>query len=306
MFEGKLPGDIVNRALDRIGRSDIIVGDIEEGSEAAKPALRAYGPALRCLLRSAHWAFSRKQTSMRMLADATGQTPNVGTLVPAPWTYEYEYPIDCMKVRFVPWNSNPVQPNPPLMTGLAQPPLQSIRLRPAPFLVTTDSNYPIEQGANADWATLPQWWGVEGAGPTTRNVILTNVPPSPTSGMPTSFPSVIYTAFMPYPSNWDPLFEQAMVAYLAQDLAMPLSKDKRIGLAVRAEMIKTVKEIVSEARAASGNESGYPQTTDSTPDWVRVRNQGGGRYGGFGDTWGGGGGTYGSWDGLGFSNGDVF
>lgn len=308
MYEGTTPADIVNRALDAIGRSDLIIGDLQEGTEAAKPALRAYGPAMRQLTRAAHWAFARKQAPLTLLADATGQTTGVGTAVPAPWTYEYEQPIDCLKVRYLPWNSNPIAPNPPTMTGLGQPPLNAVRLRPAPFLLTSDYNYPVVIGQPASWPEVPQWWGTEGEGPVQRNVILTNVPPQPQGDSPTIYPSLVYTALMIYPSQWDDLFSEALVAYLGQKLALPLAKNDKFGLAVRAELIKTAKQAITEARLTSANESGYPQTTDHLPDWIRGRNAGGGNYGGFGgfDGWNGPGGLWGGFDSCGFSDGSVY
>ena len=49
---GSSPASVVNRALDMIGRPDLVVGELGEGTEAAKPALRAYAPAMRQMLRS--------------------------------------------------------------------------------------------------------------------------------------------------------------------------------------------------------------------------------------------------------------
>ena len=236
-----------------------------------------------------------------VVADATGQTPDVGTQVIAPWTYEYEYPIDCVKARFLPWNSNPQQPNPPLMTGLQQPPLNAVRLVPAPFLVTSDSTYPVTTGVPPAWSQYPEWWLTEGSGPVSRSVVLTNVPTQPQSNAATVFPSLVYTALVIYPSQWDDLFGEAMVAFLGQKLALTLCKDKKLGLALRGEMIKTAREAISEARAMSANESGYPQTTDHTPDWIRGRDQGGAGW------WGGGNG--GGWSGpgvLGYGWSDAY
>lgn len=303
------PASIVNRVLDALGRSDIVIGELGEGTEGAKPALRAYEPALRQLLRAAHWDWCRTQKPMALLGDATGNTPNVSTSVQAPWLYAYAWPIDCVKARFVPWNSNPITPvTPPLMTGLAQPALNGVRLRPAPFLIGTDDRYPLMLGAPQSWTDIPDW--AAGTAPTTRSIILTNVPPQPQTNAPTVFPNLVYTGFIPYPSIWDPLFEEAFVNFLTQKLAMPLVKDKKLALAVQANSIKIAKDMISEARAVNANESGYPQTTDHTPDWIRGRNRGGGNYaGGFGGgydnsnmpgiLWGG-------WDSCGFSDGSVF
>src|ERR1700744_2063852 len=101
------PSDVANEALDSIGWPRII-GDLEEGSDESKILLRAYPQLRRQLLRAANWNFARKEASMLLLADRTGQTPNVGQMVCGPFTYEYAYPNDCLKARFVPWNHNRV------------------------------------------------------------------------------------------------------------------------------------------------------------------------------------------------------
>lgn len=303
------PASVVNRALDEIGRSDLTIGELEEGTEAAKPALRAYGPTLRQLLRASHWDFARKQTPLVLLADATGQMPNVGTIVQAPWSFCYELPIDCMKVRFLPWNSNPVGVNPPLMTGLAQPALNSIRLQPAPFLVALDSNYPVVTGAPKSWDQVPEWWTSAGTGPTQRTVINTNVPPQPQGSSAAVCPSLVYTSLVVYPSQWDSLFEEAMVQVLAQRLAMPLNTDKKLGMAIRNQCIATAKEMITQARAVNANESGAPQSVDHLPDFIRVRS-GGSSWGASGlgcDSYGSGFGIgFGRWDGFSFSDGSIF
>lgn len=311
-MSGTTPAMVVNRALDLLGRSDIVIGDLEEGTEGAKPALRAYGPALRQLLRSAPWAFARKQAPLTLLADATGQTPNVGTKVQAPWTYEYQYPADCVKARFLPWNTNPVSASPPLMSGLNQPPLNSVRLIPAPFLVALDYTYPVGGTACAlTWDDIPDWASTPGEGPEQRTVIYTNVPPQPQGTDPTIYPSLIYTALVLYPSQWDALFEEAMVNYLAQKLAISLVPDKKFAVTVRNQAIAVAKEMIAEARVISGNEAGYPQTTNSNPDWMRARNWGSGWYsGGYGigawGPYGSGIGSWGDWDSIAFSNGSIF
>ena len=293
------PADIVNRVLDGLGRSDIVLGDLQEGTEGAKPALRAYGPAVRQLLRAAHWDWSRKFAPLVMLGDATGQTPNVGTLVTPPWTYEYQLPIDCMKARFLPWNSQPVSPTPPIMTGLGNPPLNALRLIPAPFLVALDYNYPVVVGQPPAWDAGPNWWDITGTGPSQRTVILTNV----------NMAWLVYTALVVYPSQWDSLFEEALVQVLIARLAMSLVKDKKFALQVKNEAIAAAKQMLSEARAANANESGFPQTTDHTPAWMRARNAGTG----WGSQWGGALGGYAGpgvlgygWDAMGFGDGNVY
>ena len=65
------PVDIVNRALDECGVEAL--GDLEEGSPAARAATRIYTPTLRQLLSGAHWNFARKEFQMVLLADYSGQ-----------------------------------------------------------------------------------------------------------------------------------------------------------------------------------------------------------------------------------------
>lgn len=293
--------DIVNRAMDMVGRRDLIIGDIEEGTEGAQVALRLYTPCLEQLLRAAHWAFARKAASLTMLADATGQTAGVGTTVIAPWVYEYAWPIDALQMRFVPQNYlNPNQtiagnislPTAPLTT-VSQPPFGTgMRLIPAPFLVSSDTNYNVDP--NSNWADL------QGLSPVSRTVVLTNVNQA----------VAIYTALMIYPSEWDALFEQAMVNLLTTRMALPLAKDQKFGLAVQDRADKALMGALTSARAASANESGFPQTIDNIPDFIRTRRSGGGwgLNGGFGAGLGydGPGCLWGGFGGLSLGNGSVF
>lgn len=277
-----LPSDIVQQALDAAG-IEYTLGDIEDGTREAQVCLRAYRQCLMQLLRAANWDFARRTQPMELLADATGNTPNVGTVVPMPWTYEYAYPIDCMKVRFVPWNWD--GPNPgvppgniagpqgvPQTTGNAQPPLWG-RVRPARFVVATDYNYPPQIGQIT--------WETQGVSPSGRTVILTNVPNA----------QVVYTSLMLYPSTWDALFRAAFVAYLASEIVLPLSKDKKFGMALRRDQIALTKEKVLQARAVDGNEGTY--SSDIAVDWLNARRSGGFRG------WGAGSGLNGGWGGDG-------
>jgi hypothetical protein len=294
--------DIVNRALDAIG-SELVIGELEEGSREAQVCLRAYGPCLEQISRAAHWDCLRKQAPLQLLADATGQTPNVGTLVQIPWTYCYALPIDCMKARFIPWNNYAQgQPGPPgnisigaqpIMTGLNQPPANTMRIRPARFTISTDSNYPAVTQA-ISWDQQVEWWEVQGVSPVSRTVILTNV----------RCANLVYTALIPYPNMWDALFQEAMVALLASVVALPLTKDKKFGMQMRTQQIAVAREKLTQARIADGNEGWY--NTDHVPDFIRARNSGAWRAG-FGAGWGDGPGVLGyGWDACSFADGSAY
>jgi len=293
-----LPADVINQALDAIG-CDVIIGEPEEGTREAQVCLRAYGQCVRQLLRAAHWDFARKQAPMLLLADASGQTPGVGTQVPWPWQYEYIYPNDCLKMRFVPMNNcfqgagappgNIVPPNSGSpVTSFGPPPMNQLRLIPARFVVSTDFNY-IGNTTQGDW------WNQQGTSPAGTTVVLTNV-----------FNAWgVYTALMIYPNMWDSLFRAAMVAYLASEIALPLTKDKKFGLGLRNSQIMLAKQKIMQARITDGNEGWY--SVDHVPDWMRVRSSGPWGGGAFGGSNLGGPGVLGyGWDSCGFSEGSAY
>ena len=263
------PEDVANQALDAIG-SEVVIGDLSEGSREAQVLLRAYRNCLQQLLRAANWTFARKQVPLVLLGDVTGQTPDVGRLVQRPWRFCYEYPIDCMRLRFIPHQSHDLRTPAPL-GNIAIPPGPlttapdshsfNMRLHPSRFLVGVDVNYPPPEGQIT--------WETQGVSPQGRTVIMSNV----------RHALAVYTYLALYPSTWDSLFRAALVAYLASEVALPLSKDKKFGLELRNQHMAIVKSKITEARVADGNEG----VTDSTlpVDWMQAR-RAGGDGGGFG------------------------
>lgn len=293
---------VANQALDAIGWPEVL-GDLQDGSHHAQIMLRAYRNCLQQLLRAANWNFARKSAPLLLLADSSGNTPLVGTVVPNPnFIYEYAYPVDCVKARFVPWNlknqadtappGNIAIPQTPLVTGLGNFPAMVGRIQPARFLVASDFNY-LPQ-------TNPISWETQGISPQSRTVILTNVREA----------VLVYTALMLYPSIWDSLFRAALVAYLASEVALPIwsKTDKKFGLEVRNAQAEIVRAKVTEARLVDGNES--LSTSDIRVDWMDARRSGGvgGANGWGGAGWGGGGdGVFGyGYDQLSLANGAVF
>lgn len=293
----ELPTDVVQQALDAAG-CDVVLGDLQEGTKEAQVCLRAYRNCRQQLLRAAHWDFARRQSPLVLIADASGQTPNVGTLVPAPWQYSYQYPIDCVKLRYVPFNQqgltppipagNIIPPNnqAPLTTGAASM-VPGARMRPSRFLITSDVNYPPAPGMNIA--------AVQGVSPAGRTVILSNV----------QYALAVYTVDMLYPSVWDPMFRAALVSYIASEVVLPLdkSKNKQFGMAMQPRLIAVFKQKLMEARVANGNETW--SNSDISVDWMRVRTALGGRgrfgSGDYGDggglgTFGGGYDSCGAWD----------
>lgn len=83
--------DIGNMALDAIGYQKRI-GDIYEGSTASRVLLEVYGQTRDALIEEGDWPFSLREV---LLTAVGGQTP------PTPWAYEYAYPSDCLRMRYL-------------------------------------------------------------------------------------------------------------------------------------------------------------------------------------------------------------
>ncbi len=238
--------DVCNQALDEIGAPSI--DEIREGSPSANAALRQYGPTVRALLRAAPWNFARKQRPLDLAKDVTNTDGTLPTDVPAPWRYEYLYPQDCIKLRFVPQVSSAQPMVPALMTNLSPPPTQS-SMGPAPYVIGNDLAVATDSGS-AD-----EMIGV--------TVILTNVFQA----------QIVYTAAVLNPTLWDSQFLGGVVAMLAARFAMPLAPDKKLALEMRGQQIAIVKDVVGQARVSNGDEDWM--TVDHLPDWIRVRGYGG-------------------------------
>jgi hypothetical protein len=291
-----LPSDVASQVIDAIGLN-FVLGDISDGDRESQVLLRAYLQCLQQLLRSANWAFARRSTPLVMLADATGQTPNVGTVVLDGYLYEYAYPTDCMKLRYIPWQyqnqsvpippGNTQLPNQPLYSNMGVPALNN-RIRPARWVLSQDSNYAPPPGQLT--------WETQGMSPTGRTVILTNV----------NCAHAVYTGLILYPSQWDSLFREALVAYMASQVALALTTDKKLGLAIRNEQIQIAKMKIEQARLVDGDEGVY--SSDINVDWMQKRRAG---YGGYYDGYGYGGidqgyGGFGGWDSCSFADGSAY
>lgn len=288
MAGGYEVADLINQALDSIGWAEM-VGDPEEGTHHAQVALRQYRTCRQQLLQAALWDFAMRQAPLTLLADASGNTADAGNVVPLAWLYEYAWPTDALRIRYIPWNlnnpstltpQNNIQlPQTPLVTGIGQLP-PGARIIPAKFRVSTDYNYPVPGGT--------QTTDVMGVSPQGRTVVLCNVKQV----------QAVYTADMLYPSVWDPLFREALVAYLGAQMAVPIwskkDQSQKTGIAARDRLIPIVKDKLTMARVANGNGSGT-SSSDIAVDWMRARYVGGiGSYA----NWGPGG--WGSGEGGGF------
>jgi hypothetical protein len=300
--------DIANQALDSIGWINEI-GDLQDGSREARVILRNYAPTVEEISRAAHWNFCRRQAQLTLLQDATQQSlPPVGTGTPGMglWIYEYAWPIDCLKARYVPVTgsiNSPVptgniQTQPPNVPPTTLPsPWPVARTIPAPFLVSQDL-VPTLSGAITNWNQLPDLEGVQGAAYTQQTVILTNQQNA----------SMVYTSLVDQPSVWDPLFRQAVIQVLAAKCATPLwmRKEPKLAIPMRDQCIASAKKALDAARVADGNES--PANTNHEAAWIRGRMSGGrGGYGsGNGSGYDGPGYLFSGWEASPFPDGSAY
>jgi hypothetical protein len=297
--------------LDAIGASDNVVGELNEGSRAAQIAVRHYVPTIQQLSRAANWGFARKEGRLNMLQDATGQTTGVGTGTPAMgnWRYEYAVPIDYLRARWVtytlkeywlypqgatPGNSYTLPSNPMMSNFGYDQSHNRQQQRWARFLVTQDA-VPTQVGAPTAWGQAPDLDNVVGKGPGQQTVLLTNLCNA----------SLVYTAFVQYPDEWDVLFQQAVVAVLASHMALAVLADKKFALQMRAQQIAVAKQAIEQARIADGNEGNF--SSDIRVDWLDARKSYAWRAGwGTGNDWGDGGGWGGGWDAMAMADGTSF
>lgn len=250
-----IPVDVVNEALDEIGIAAI--GALTDGTPAANAAARIYWRTLRGVLSAAPWNFARMEIPLTLLGsngapNTSPINPNppqvFGNPPPQPWIYMYDWPVDCVHLRYVP-SVGTIQQTP---TG--QPiippntPTANAWWGPAPFLV---HSYPLPNASG--------WDDIEGHDPDSTKVILTNVCNA----------HAVYTAMKQYPDAWDALFQKAFSLTLAAQLCMPCIKDRKEAMAVRRDTRALAVEALNEARVRDGNE-GWT-VIDHTPDWIRNR-----------------------------------
>jgi hypothetical protein len=247
------------------------------------------------LLRGVHWNFARKQAPLTLLQDRTGvqsgQFVGTGTPGMSNFTYEYDYPIDCMQARFLPlnWFASSATPVPPLTTAGNAFSQWYQPVTPAPFLITNDA-IPGLVGGITNWNQLPDFGNAQGHGIKSRVVVLTNVRNA----------QLVYTARIDEPNVWDPSFQQALAALLASRTATAIISDPKEAMAKQNAAIGIAKSTIADARQSNGNEG--QQTADSLPDFIAVRGRGAAGWGmaqGPGILWN-------SWAAVSFADGSVY
>lgn len=98
------PADVANLALVRLGRTER-VGNLFDGTPAAKRILDIYGQTRDAVLTELDWDFAERTVALTLLKTAPpgGYVPPTvwsQALYPAlPWYFEYAYPTDCLQIR---------------------------------------------------------------------------------------------------------------------------------------------------------------------------------------------------------------
>ena len=233
--------DLCNLALDQIAARASITGlnpPSPPNSVAAAACARLYQLQADAVFRSAHWNSARRQGALTLLKAAIGTPENPSGALPSPpipWRYEYGYPGDCLKVRFVMPQPTLPATTMPLMTNVG------INFTPAvntgmPFVPAIDTDAEGNQ----------------------IRVILTNA----------RMAQGVYTARIANVDLWDPMLQNAVIGALGAWLCSPVSgsdERKKLAIAMAAGLIQ-------QARISDGNEG--ITSTDHIPDWMEVRTTG--------------------------------
>jgi len=233
--------DVCNLALAEIGnRSSVSSVFPPDNSAQAQTAALFFQPKMQMLLRAANWDFARRQLVATQLKAVMINGQVSANPPPQPFLYEYAWPADCLRARFIMPTIPPQAGGVPLTTGQAVAPwagyTPSTRV---PFVVSSDLD-----NSNP---------------PAPIKVILTNLPNA----------MLVYTADLSLlPDIWDAQFLAAATATLASYFIQALSRNNE----QMNGQIALAKSAIEAARATNGNEG--LQTSDAVVDWMQVRNSG--------------------------------
>ena len=207
---------ICNRALSQMG-SNASIASLSEQSPEALECNKLYAGVRDEIFSRALWSFARSAAVLTLrkdISDAVGDSWT--SAIPAPpWAYEYAYPTDCARVRYVLPSS--VSGSVAIFGQAATSIRNEIMLvehPPIPFIIAN---------------------GADDA-----RVILTNQQDA----------MLIYTRKITSPAGWDARFEQAVVSELAARLAMPLSGRGDLAKA----NYSLAQHFIGKAQEADGNE----------------------------------------------------
>lgn len=227
--------ELCNQALSSIGARSTIAS-LGENSKEAQTCNLWTTSVRHGLLRAAHWGFARKQVNLTELGELSVDPPTS----PFPWQFTYDYPTDCIRLRYL----------------LVAPPSD------APSVVTGDSLWynPWLMPSRSNRFLVAADPGL-GTPATAGRVVLSNIEDA----------IAVYTGDVTDPEHWDKGFEDAFVSEMASKIVIPLTGN----VGMKQTFHNLAGESVMYARATDGNEA-LP-SADHTPDWISARQ--GGTYG---------------------------
>jgi hypothetical protein len=236
------PVNLCNLALAEMGSRKFINSFSDTTAEAI--VANIFWPSkIQMMLRAANWDFARAQATLTLYKQAILSTGEPSpTPPPQPFLFEYIYPTDCLKVRFVLPTVNVTGVTPPLTTAPGVVPFVGPAPTAIPFVIGTDKD---AQGNPI-------------------KVLLTNLPAA----------QCIYTRDLSgYPDQWDMLFTSGATALLGAYFINALARNA----AQYQAAVAMSKSIIDEARMANGNEA--INDIDREASWVRARRTGGNPWG---------------------------
>ena len=227
------PVEVCNIALAEVGNR-VQINSFSDTTPQAQAARLFYTPKVQMLMRAAPWDCLRAQINLAQLKAAYIAGAPSTNPPPQPWQYEYSWPTDCLRARFL---------IPTYGVGAGGIPLTT-----APNVVlpctTPPTAVPFVPGTDNDANGNP------------IKVILTNLFAA----------QLIYTKDLSqYPDLWDSMLLTAATATLAAYFINALARDK----AQMSEQVAIAKNAVEQARSVSGNES--ISSVDHIPDWMQAR-----------------------------------
>lgn len=227
---------ICNRSLLALGNQSQI-SSLSENSPQAAALNTLFQSTYEQLARAAFWGCLRYQQPLTLQAAAMGtpENPN-GTILPLPplpWSYQYQYPNNCLQMRQLLPNIIAPSAGVPIFSVATGSPLSIPGVRSIPYVIAT----------NFDTNGNP------------LQTILTNLDTA----------IGVYTINQPNPQIWDSSFQAAMVASLAAYLVPALT----LHMPLMQAQIAIAERLITEARARDGNES--PHTQNRNASWITAR-----------------------------------
>jgi hypothetical protein len=249
--------DIVNRALSLIGTRSTIAS-LNEGSNESIAANTWVDVVRDEVARLAPWNSVMTFNTLTLICAAPGTPENpTGQPVGAaqwqrglplpPWSYEYNYPLDCLRpLWIVPQFQTGFASGIPITTAVTGGAPAYWNGPPVKFKVATDL---VDPNTNIPSPAPPVGTGVD------TKIVLTNQ----------EFALLVYNKQITNPNLMDSNLQSAWAMALAGRLVWQLN-----GNAAQANMkLQEANNMIMAARSVDGNEG--LTINNVTPDWIRIR-----------------------------------